>query len=46
MIANRTLWRWHRGRVQTFYVGQRVDWAAGGVYETLGWVVPVIGWVA
>lgn len=46
MIATTTIWRWMVRKdgssyVQTRYIGQRCDWAAGGVYEQLGMVIPV-----
>lgn len=49
MIAVRTFWRYTRNTLQwprsnsvieTINPGDRCDWAAGSLYETLGYCVP------
>lgn len=42
MIATRTLWRYlPGGALETVKAGERCDWTRGGVYEQLGWAVPI-----
>ena len=50
MTATRIIWRYTENTLQwpasnsvieTIQPGQRCDWAKGGVYEHLGWAVPL-----